>query len=151
MKVPQICSLIFCCIFSCAQAQHCEYDQSYLLLLDIQHNGNTIDGLSVTLRDSLSNQRSDNCKNVKDKSFDKLHKAGRLEQRFPFAREKYLLIDYSYNLDCWNQIVIRDQDGDENGGYFEGRVIAIDKKNFQLLCVDYWDVIRPMKVELKQQ
>jgi hypothetical protein len=144
------------CVFSYAQVpQHCGYDFTSYLVLNVHEEGNSknITGLKLTLVDlegkeiiNTNNQYSwkDNNKELVF-SFNYLidENNKRIEQSiegikerwfFPYAKDNYFLSIVNTFPADQIKVKIEDIDGKENGGFFETQIVELGYFDLFVLC-----------------
>ena len=134
-------------------AQHCGYDFTSYLVIDVHEKGKkeNIKNLRITIIDSSGNEvinknnRWSWVNNNKPLLFTpnyKLNKSGEKVSEnnpegkwfFPFAKDNYLLSIVNTFLADNFSVKIEDIDGEENGGHFETQVIQLYPFNMYILC-----------------
>lgn len=139
------------------QAQHCQWDNAYILMVDIRDSetGKAIPKLEVLLVDSSGTpyRSSYNKTNHKNLSFHQHTKRLQFGQNikkkrqsysdtkgpFPFGEGHYMILLYynnypSFNAQGTDYIQIRDVDGKKNLGRFEMTKLPFSKKDIVSLC-----------------
>lgn len=141
MKTTITTFLFFVSIFSFGQIQHCGYDFTSYLVVDVHENGKTenITGLKITIVDeneqgviNVNNMYSWN-KGNQVLSFTQNYLISKPEERaryfFPYAKDNYFLsVSTTFPVDNFS-IKIEDP-----SGIFESQVVKLYAFNMYVLC-----------------
>jgi len=134
-------------------AQHCGYDFTSYLVINVHEKGKTetVKGLRITIADSLGREviNVNNLLSWTNRNeplvFKLNHKIDNNGNKvstetpdskwfFPFAKENYLL-SVATTFKAENYFIkIQDIDGEENGGSFETQLIQLYPFNMYILC-----------------
>lgn len=145
-----------------SQAQHCFWDLSTIIIVDVRDSktGNIINGLEITLADSIGNpiikhNQTFNNKLIFDQNLKKpSEEVPSMEQR-PLCEDCYMLI-VSQGFSRKNEklsITIKDIDNENNFSYFEPEIIKVKPENIPSLCREnpIWesvDAVNKMKINV---
>lgn len=151
MKKRLLILLLTVCFLAEAEAQHCGWDFTDVIMVDVMRKGGegTIGGLKVTLVDAWGkcvSTYTDSClqfvQNIPTDSKPLPHvRQSDLKYRRPsffFVQEQYVMLVYSKWEDANLYVKVEDIDGEHNGGYFETVIVPVKKENFVSLCGKNW-------------
>jgi hypothetical protein len=139
-----------------ANAQHCPWDGADIMVICIKASPSdtvSINNLKVTVTDSTGNPcfypyffngKEDSVRMI---AFQNVIDPDCIPNRIPktkdircywFAKSNYVIASACYMFGVKGiQIIIEDIDGDANGGFFEKKVVPLDKQFAYHLCTNY--------------
>ncbi len=149
--------LFFLFVTSAYGQQHCGYDFTSHIVIDVHENGKTVNiqNLKITIVDSLGNavinennrysfkQNNAPLIFVENYKIEEAKSASSLaiENKAPrwfysFAKDNYILVVVNeFPIDRF-QVKIEDIDKEENGGYFNTVFVPLNSSNLYVLCSD---------------
>jgi hypothetical protein len=134
-------------------AQHCEYDYTYIIVLNVQSEAGSgiIPGLKITALDS--NNKPIVAIHLGEKKWltdtlqflpnQKVTTGNQNEKvRFWFADNNYVLAIGNTYINKIRSVRIEDVDGNNNGGLFQTTIVPVNSTNFFPLCTNAsrWDL-----------
>lgn len=143
---PMTRFLIFAGLFFFAgrlSAQHCPFDATGIIVVNIHSSSNTanIANLEVILMDSLGKVVGEFWRNPDKTTYhgpiDCNHRADVTRMRFPFAKDNYVFVGVINLLNQPHSIIIKDIDGNNNGGNFAPVLVKPTKSDMYSLCGTY--------------
>lgn len=150
MKKRALILLMAVCFLAEAKAQHCGWDFTDLIMVDVMRKGGegTIGGLKVTLVDAWGkcvSTHTDTClqfvQNIPTDNKQIPHvRQEHLKYKRPsffFMQEQYVMLVYTRIKGGNFFVKIEDIDGEANGGYFETVLFPVKEENFFSLCSNH--------------
>ncbi|MDJ1473702.1 hypothetical protein [Xanthocytophaga flava] len=139
--------------FSPVKAQHCGFDHAFAIIVDVRDSisGQIIDGLEVFFADSVGIPYKSEWNLIRETTLTiyqktELFKFGQNQQKgpqslfepltsFPFAINHYMkTLGSDYDFKQSDLILIKDTDGEMNGGYYGTHKVKFKDKNIVSLC-----------------